>query len=88
MAVQVYHPLCEPLRMLNSSGNELAVGDPTVMPSPSTTLLPSESIQVKTGVLRIPSIMVAKHTRSYMFPAIGLPIGTMDNDRAVAGTVK
>lgn len=82
-----YLPACESLRMLNSSGNEPAVGGPTVMPSPLTTLLPSEFNQVKIGVLWIPSMVVAEHRIPYMFPAIAFPIGKMDDDMAVAGTV-
>ena len=86
VTLQVYLPLCEPLRILNSSGNELAVGGPTVIPSPFITLSLSESSQVKIGVLRIPFRIVAEHTMSYMLPAIGLPTGRMDKDKAVTGT--
>ena len=51
VTLQVYVPLCEPLRKLNSRDKELAVGSPTVMPSSFATLLPLESSQAKTGVL-------------------------------------
>ncbi len=84
--LQVYVPLCEALRMLNSSGKELAVGGPTVTSLPLTTLLPSESNQSNIGVLWIPSTVVTEHRMSYMFPAIGFPIGTTDTVRDVAGT--
>ena len=55
VALQVYLPTSEPLRMLNSSDNELAVGEPTVSPSPFTILFPSAFNQVNRGVLWIPS---------------------------------
>ena len=86
VTLQVYLPLCKPRRTVNSSGNELAIGGPTMIPSPLTTLLPLESNQVKIGVLWIPSESDAVHEISYMFPATGLPMDKIDRDRAVAGT--
>ena len=86
VTLQVYLPLCEPRRTINSIGNELAIGGPTMIPSPLTTLLPLESNQVKIGVLWIPSESDAVHEISYMFPATGLPMDKIDRDRAVAGT--
>ena len=87
VTLQVYLPLLELLRRLNSRGKELPLGSPTVIPLPLDILLPPESSQLKMGVLRIPDWTAAEHNNSNMFPAIASPMGSIDSDRAVAGTV-
>lgn len=58
-----------------------------MIPSALVILFPSESNQVKIGVLRIPFRTVAEQSNSNVFPAIGSPVDSIDSDRAVAGTI-
>ena len=74
--------------MLNSNGKEVAVGGPTVIPSPPISLSPSELNQVIIGVDWIPSSSTASHTTSYISPATVLPSVVIDAFTAFPGTVK
>ena len=58
-----------------------------MIPSALPIVFPIESSQVKIGVLRIPFWMSAEQSNCNLFPAIGSPMGSMDNDKAVAGTI-
>jgi hypothetical protein len=84
---QVYWPLWDTLRILNSSGNVEAVGRPTEMPSLLTIRSPSESYQVRIGVDWIPCSSTASHTILYIAPATSLPTVVIDALTAFSGTV-